>query len=95
MKLLFFATVRDLTQEREREYPLPAANLGELVNELCARYGQRFERAVLKRGENGEVKLHPHIIFMINGRDARHLGELAAPLKPDDVVAVFPMVAGG
>jgi molybdopterin synthase sulfur carrier subunit len=43
--------------------------------------------------ENGE--LGPEIIIMINGRHIAHLGGLDAPLKSDDTVQIFPMVAGG
>jgi molybdopterin converting factor small subunit len=34
-------------------------------------------------------------IILVNGRDARHLGRLEAPLKQDDTVVIFPPLAGG
>jgi molybdopterin synthase sulfur carrier subunit len=35
------------------------------------------------------------IIIFVNGRNVRHLQMLDTPLKDDDEVAVFPMIAGG
>ncbi len=95
MELRYFATVRNLTHECERHWDRPAGTLRELIACLSDCYGPDFARAALTRSAAGEAALHPHIIFLINGRDARHVGGLDAPLQPDDVVAVFPMVAGG
>ena len=35
------------------------------------------------------------MIILVNGRNILHLNGVQTPLNPDDVVAVFPMVAGG
>ena len=42
-----------------------------------------------------EEKFGPEVIFLINGRHVSHLGGVNAPLKPDDRVDLFPVVAGG
>jgi len=42
-----------------------------------------------------EKTFGPEIIVLINGRHVNHLGGPDAPLKPDDRVDVFPVVAGG
>ena len=40
-------------------------------------------------------KLSDTMIILVNGRNILHLNGVQTPLNPDDVVAVFPMVAGG
>jgi len=42
-----------------------------------------------------ETQIGAEIIILINGRHINHLGGVAAPLKPDDRIDVFPVVAGG
>ncbi len=91
MNIRYFATIRDYTHEMQCDWRQPAATLRELLAALSARYGNPFARAVVD--EDGD--LGPHIIILINGRDARHQGGIDAPLKPDDTVSIFPMVAGG
>ena len=90
MRILFFATLREITREREIEWSAPAKTAGELLRALCVRYGAEFHKWAFDGDELGEI-----IIVLVNGRDIRHLARLETPLSPDDTVAVFPMVAGG
>ena len=90
MRVKFFAYLRDYTGCSETEMPV-AATVGELARILGDRYGPRLRNKML--AENGE--LGPEIIIMINGRHVVHLGGFDAPLKSDDVVQIFPVVAGG
>jgi len=86
----FFAYLRDYTGCLETSMPAVPV-VGELVRVLGEKYGQRLRNKLLT--ENGD--LGPHIIIMINGRHIVHLGGLDAPLKEDDIVQIFPKVAGG
>jgi molybdopterin synthase sulfur carrier subunit len=90
MHIEYFATIRDCTGEEQLEWKEPVSTLGELLRKLCARYGPSFERWVLDRGDVGKA-----IIILINGHDCRHQGRLDTPLHPDDMIAIFPMIAGG
>lgn len=90
MKVRFFADIRDLTHQQELRWDRPTENLADLLRALGVRYGVAFERRLLE-GDS----LSPTIIVLINGRDTRHLAGLATALGPDDVVAIFPVVAGG
>ena len=90
MRVKFFAYLRDYTGCSETDAPA-VTTMGDLARILCDRYGDRLRDKMLTAG--GE--LGPEIIIMINGRHVAHLGGLSAPLKSDDTVQIFPMVAGG
>ena len=73
----------------------PEATLGELLRELCSRYGPEFERYLLEHGE-----LAGHATVLLNGRNAYNQGGLAAKLGDDsqdrvEIVVLGPPVAGG
>lgn len=90
MQIRYFATIRTITRENTLQWDKPEATLGELLRVLCSRYGDRFRQWVLDGNGLGQA-----IIVLVNGCDARHLGGLNTPLSPDDVIAIFPLVAGG
>ncbi len=90
MTVKYFATIRTYTGETERRVEDAPADLRELVTALAGRYGTSFRRAVLSDDElNGEI------IILVNGRNVLYLQGLDTPLKADDEVSIFPMVAGG
>jgi len=90
MTVKYFATIRTYTGETERRVEDAPADLRELVTALAGRYGTSFRRAVFSYDElNGEI------IILVNGRNVLYLQGLDTPLKADDEVSIFPMVAGG
>ena len=90
MTVKYFATIRDLTREKERRIDGRPGDLRALHPQLAERYGRPFRRAVF----DGDG-LHGEIIIFVNGRNVRHLQLLDTPLEDDDEVAIFPMIAGG
>jgi molybdopterin synthase sulfur carrier subunit len=86
VKVQFFATIR----ENERQWDQPAATVRDLLLGLASRYGARLEQKMIT-----SEGLNPAIIVLVNGRNVVHLSGLDTPLAPDDVVSIFPMVAGG
>ncbi len=90
MRIRYFATIREFTREQERDWTTPAATVRELLATLATRYGERFRAAVLDKGE-----LSPIVIVLVNGQDVRHQRGIDTPLRPDDTISIFPMVAGG
>jgi MoaD family protein len=90
MTIKYFATIRTYTGEAERHLDDAPADLGELLRALAGRYGTSFRRAVLSGAE-----LSGAIIILVNGRNVLYLRGLDTPLKADDEVSIFPMVAGG
>jgi sulfur-carrier protein len=89
MEIRFFASIRELTGEIKTSLAPPETVAG-LLGQLSSRYGRRFEQRVFP-----DQKLDDTIIVLLNGRDIRHLSGVSTPLGPDDVVSIFPVVAGG
>ena len=90
MEVRYFADIRPLagTIEEERTSVPPTVN--DLLAVLATEKGPAFENRVFPGG-----KLSDTMIILVNGRNILHLNGVQTPLNPDDVVAVFPMVAGG
>jgi MoaD family protein len=86
----FFASIRDITREKEIEWGAPAPTLGALLHQLSDRYGPGFRGWVL----DGE-RLGDAAIVLVNGQDARHQDGVNTKLAPQDVIAILPMMAGG
>lgn len=91
MRIKFFASIRELTGEIDREWSDPAGNVRELLQQLTIYYGNRFQSKIFK----SDGGLSEEIIILINGRDLRHLSGLDTQLAPDDSISIFPVVAGG
>jgi molybdopterin synthase sulfur carrier subunit len=91
MIIRYFAMLRDVTRQKEQTWNTPVDTVGELLRALCAFYGPEFQRWILdKSGNPGGLA-----IVLVNGTDYRELGSLNAPLKMDDIISIFPPVAGG
>lgn len=89
IRVLFFATIRDLTREKETTAP-DCSTVGVLLEELSRRYGEAFRRGALEGG-----KVSDRLIVMVNGRSIAHTGGGGTPLSDGDAVAVFPIIGGG
>jgi MoaD family protein len=90
MVIRFFASIRNVTREKEVAWDQSTPTLGELLRLLSDRYGPEFRRWVLD-GEN----LGGSVMVVINGEDARHQAGLETRLAPTDVLSIFPIMAGG
>ncbi len=91
MKVSFFATLRPIVGERSIDLPLPAdATVRGLVAELARRWPALGEHLFDERGD-----LSRRVNLFVGGRNVRWLEGLDTPLAPDQVVDVFPPVAGG
>ena len=82
-----YATLRDLTGERHVE--VPGQTVREALDALFARWPE-LKAEILE----DDTPKDGYSIF-VNGRDVRYLEGLDTPLNPDDVLDLFPPVAGG
>lgn len=88
MRVLFFATFRDLAGRKEDQ--AEASTVRELLEELSHRYGQAFRQAVLKDGSMSD-----QVIVLVNGHHVSHLDGAETRLNPGDEVSIFPVIGGG
>jgi MoaD family protein len=79
-----FANLRKITGTKE--ISIAGASLGVVLSELVKRTPALAESLF----ENGQIR--PHVILTINGHLTTDLG---APLLEQDVLAIFPPIAGG
>ncbi len=93
MKITFrtFATFREVIGAKETALLLPPGEtVGGLLENLCQTYpGLRphlFDVA-------GRIK--PYILILKNGRSVMSLQQLDTVIDEDDVISLFPPVAGG
>lgn len=94
MKVLLFATLRNIARTREIDIPSPR-DIESLLKILSEMYGKTFDREIwLERPENLRG-LIPGVIILVNGRHYAHLEGLATLLNEEDSVSLFPPVAGG
>ncbi len=92
----YVGLIRRIVGRREDVLALePETTLGELLRQLCSRYGPEFERYLFERGE-----LTSQATVLFNGRNAHNRGGMAAKLGGDtedrvEIVVLGPPVAGG
>lgn len=91
MRIRYFATLRDVAQKSEEPYDAQEIVLLDLLNRLCSRYGREFRRWVM----TDDGKLSEMAIILVNGRDVRELEYADTVLRANDVICMFPPIAGG
>jgi len=79
-----FANLRQLAGTKELS--TTGSTLGTVLNELIEQY-PALNGVVL---ENGQIR--PHVVITINGHNAT---DLNAIVTEQDVIAIFPPIAGG
>jgi sulfur-carrier protein len=86
-----FASLREVIGAREAAIVLPPGEtIGGLLENLCtASPGLRTHLF------DGAGRARPHIIILKNGRNIASLQQLDTPIGEEDVIALFPPVAGG
>ncbi len=92
MQVTLHATLRQIAGARTVAIPGGREmTVWDLVHELVGRYPALGPQLLDERGN-----LWRHVHVMVNGRDAPYLEQgLDTTLQPDDVLDVFPPVAGG
>lgn len=91
MLVKFFAYLRDRTGCKEAQVPYEK-DVRTLLHALSDKYGPGLRKKLLS--EDGSQP-GPEVIILVNGRALEHVGGMETPLQPDDVVLIFPVVAGG
>ena len=90
IKITLFATMRDKFGVRKIEVECDGT-IRNLIENAARKLGKSFLASVY---DSNRDKVRDDLIFAINGRNIKDLkGEIE--LKNNDVVAIFPPVAGG
>ncbi|MFV9504527.1 MAG: ubiquitin-like small modifier protein 1 [Oscillochloridaceae bacterium umkhey_bin13] len=92
MQIHFYATLRPIVGGRTVELDVePGVTVRELLAAMVERWPPLREQLV---DEHGELLRHVHIF--VNGRDAPYgEGGMSRIIGREDVIDVFPAVAGG
>jgi len=90
VKIEFYASMREVFQEKEREIELErASNIRELLEFLCNTY-ERRQRIFDQSGQ-----IRSDVTILKNGRHIYFLDGIQTELKEGDTIAIFPPVYGG
>ncbi len=81
---MLFANLRKLAGTKE--VSITGATVGAVLNELV-KQSPALEGVIVKQEE-----LCPHVVVTVNGHN---LSDMKAPVTEQDVVAIFPPIAGG
>jgi molybdopterin synthase sulfur carrier subunit len=90
MLVKYFADIRTLSRREQQHLDRAPPTVRELLRELSDRHGEPFRRRVFE-GDG----LSSTLIVFVNGQNVEHLRGIETALGPEDVVAIFPMIAGG
>ncbi|HTU01042.1 MAG TPA: MoaD family protein [Candidatus Sulfotelmatobacter sp.] len=90
MVVRFFASIRNITGEKDLAWEEATPTLRHLLHRLSQRYGPQFANWVFNADELGGS-----VLVIVNGDDARHLAGLETALSPTDVVSILPSMTGG
>jgi len=92
MKVNFYATLRPIVGSKAVEFETDHdLTVQEALDVMIARFPKLHDELLDETG-----KMHGHVHFFVNGRDAQFLDNgIETRIMPDDVVNVFPAVGGG
>ncbi len=88
----FFASFRELTGEPKTTVE-GVRTVGELLDHLSAKYGQKFVQSVFEDPESR--RLRSTVNILVNGRSIVLMEGLETKLSDSDSVAIFPPISGG
>lgn len=91
MTVRLFAHLIDLAGMSAFDQDNPA-NVRELINQLCARFGKEMARQLLNA--QGEP-IHDDVYVLVNGRHIRQLQGLDTSLSATDQVSIIPVMEAG
>lgn len=90
IKIEFYASMREVFQEKEREIELERAfNIRDILDFLCNTYQRR------QKIFNHSGQLSPVVNILKNGRHIKFLDDVETEVKEGDTIAIFPAVYGG
>ena len=89
VKIIIPTPLRQYTEKRDA-VQLGATTVGEALQGLTALYG-----GLRKHLYNDEGKLRSFVNVYLNDEDIRYLQKDQTPINENDVISIFPSIAGG
>jgi len=89
MKIKVFANLREITKNSEIETEIKRGKVQDIIDTLIHLYGKAFSDAIFNL--EGRLK----IIILLNGRDIDYIDGLESEINEEDVLYLFPPIAGG
>jgi molybdopterin synthase sulfur carrier subunit len=92
MRVNFYATLRPIVGGKTVDFAVEEGiTVAQLLDTMITSYPPLRRQLLNEQGE-----LYPHVHVFVNGRDAPALeAGMQTPLTKDDLLDVFPAVAGG
>jgi len=87
-----FANLRTIAETKE--LPIAGSTLGGILNELVKQI-PALDGVILEHrpdAPSGNGQIRPHFVITINGHNTINLD---APVTEQDLIAIFPPIAGG
>ncbi len=88
-KVRYYATLRPITKTKSDDID-PVEDVESLLSILIEKYGNSFRNALF----NGD-SLFSNVIILLNGKNVNSIGGLKTKIGKDDIIDIFPPVAGG
>jgi len=91
MKVKVFANLREIVKARSHgiEVGMKRGKVSDVLEILLQRYGNAFRDAIFKPDGGLRIKI------LLNGRDIDYINGLESEITEQDILYLFPPVAGG
>jgi MoaD family protein len=92
IKVKTFANLREIVGKSELDYEIEQGNsLGDLLENMCQKYGESFDRQIKDRSTGAIVPF----LLLINEKTFRSIADLHTPIAEGDIVTIMLPFDGG
>jgi MoaD family protein len=92
IKVKTFANLREIVGKSELDYEIEQdSTLGDLLDNMCQKYGESFERQIKDLSTGAIVPF----LLLINEKTFRSIADLDTPITEGDVVTIMLPFDGG
>ncbi|WOF17003.1 MoaD/ThiS family protein [Methanoplanus sp. FWC-SCC4] len=85
-----FATLRKLMDKELILEIKEGATVGDTIKELTQKYDGLFNELFESSGV-----IRPYVNILVNGKNIHFIDKLETKLKDEDIISLFPPIAGG
>ena len=89
VEVKFFTTLRDITKVSRLTLDISGSNIGDVINALVAKFGDKFRQEILMPDGSIYAKI------LVNGNFIDRIDPLRHPVNNGDTVCFFPPAVGG